>query len=164
MSVYLIEKITLRRHQCCWKWIPNAAAALFMYLSTCTRCVQNKCIFCITWFFFSLHAFFLLIFRHFLSCVGPTVLCTKVFKDYKEYQGVVNFLLILVHHVKLATFQLLARVRCAHYKNTITSLLAIDHGFLTMKTKLPFHLSRYNSSTNLAFRQISEEVLTVSFK
>lgn len=77
----------------------------------------------------------------------------------------VSFRLILVyHHLKLATFQFLATLSCAHYKNTIASLLAIDHVFLTMKTKLPFHIYRYNSSTSLTFRHFSEEVLTVSFK
>lgn len=88
----------------------------------------------------------------------------KVFKVYKGYPGGVSFHLILVYHLKLATFQFLASVGCAYCKNTITSLLVIDHVFLTMKTKLPFHLCRYNSSTNLAFRHFSEEVLAVSFK
>lgn len=82
----------------------------------------------------------------------------------KGYQGVVSFHLILIYHLKLATFQFRASVWYAYYKNTTTSLLAIDHGFLTMKTKLPFHLYTYNSSTNFTFRHISEEVLTVSFK
>lgn len=73
----------------------------------------------------------------------------------------VSFRFILVYHLELATFQFLATLSCAHYKNTITSLLAIDHVFLTMKTKLPFHIYRYNSSTSLAFRRFGEEVLTV---
>lgn len=76
----------------------------------------------------------------------------------------VSFHLIPVYALKLATFQFLAGVGWAHYNKTIMSLLVIDHVFLTMKSKLPFHLYGYNSSTNLAFRHISEEVLTVSFK
>lgn len=70
---------------------------------------------------------------------------------------------ILAHHLKLATFQLLATMRCAHYESTITSLIVIDHVFLTMETKLTSHLDTHNSSSSSAFRQTSEEVLTASF-
>lgn len=110
-----------------------------------------------------MYFFFLPTLWHFLSWIRPSVLCSR-FKEYKEYQRVVNFHLVLVHHLKLATFQFLAGVSCAHYKNNIIGLLAIDHVFLGKKTKLPFHLYRYNGSTNLAFKHISEEVLTMSFK
>lgn len=54
-------------------------------------------------------------------------------------------------------------MRCAHYESTIASLIVIDHVFLTMETKLTSHLASYNSSSSSAFRQNSEEVLTMSF-
>lgn len=55
-----------------------------------------------------------------------------------------SFDLILVYPLKLVTFQFLASVGWAHYKNTSMNLLVIDHVFLTIKTKLPFHLCGYN--------------------
>lgn len=107
---------------------------------------------------------FLLTFRNCFPWAEPTVLCMGHLSIYRGHQIGVSFHLILVYPLKLATLQFLAGVGWAHYKNTITSLLVIDHVFLTMKTMLPFHLYGYNSSTNLTFRHISEEVLTVSFK